>query len=145
MLFNSIYLLRMAAVLGYILQQNLMFIQGDIYMKVTFVDVDRDTLYLLPPSIQEWLPEQHLARFVVEIVEQINLQSLKSSYCGRGSQPYNPEMLVALLFYGTQQGFFRVVSWSAVPMTLWLSGTSPPTVIPTMIRSLLSVGVFCPS
>jgi transposase len=75
-------------------------------MKVTFVDVDRDTLYLLPPSIQEWLPEKHLVRFVVEIVEQINLQSLKSSYCGRGSQPYNPEMLVALLFFGYATGVF---------------------------------------
>ena len=61
-------------------------------MKVTFVDVDRDTLFLLPPSIQEWLPEKHLARFVVEIVEQIDLQPLKSSYCGRGFQPYSPEM-----------------------------------------------------
>ena len=75
-------------------------------MKVTFAQVDRETLYLLPPSIQEWLPEQHLARFVVEIVEQINLQPLKASYCGRGSQPYNPEMLVALLFYGYATGVF---------------------------------------
>jgi hypothetical protein len=32
-------------------------VQGEIYMKVTFVDVDSDTLYLLPPSIQKWLPE----------------------------------------------------------------------------------------
>ncbi len=39
-------------------------------MKVTFTQVDRETLYLMPPSIQEWLPEPHLARFVVEIVEQ---------------------------------------------------------------------------
>ena len=70
------------------------------------MDVDRDTLYLLPPSIQEWLPEKHLARFVVEIVEQINLQSLKASYRGSGSQPYNPEMLVALLFYGYATGVF---------------------------------------
>ena len=75
-------------------------------MKVTFAQVDRETLYLLPPSIQEWLPEQHLARFVVEIVEQINLQPLKASYCGRGSRPYNPEMLVALLFYGYATGVF---------------------------------------
>jgi len=75
-------------------------------MKVTFVDVDRDTLYLLPPSIQDWLPEKHLARFVVEIVEQLNLQPLKASYSGRGSQPYNPEMLVALLFYGYATGVF---------------------------------------
>lgn len=75
-------------------------------MKVRFVEVDRETLYLLPPSVQDWLPEKHLARFVVEVVEQLDLQPLKSSYCGRGSQPYNPEMLVALLFYGYATGVF---------------------------------------
>lgn len=75
-------------------------------MSVTFVEVDRETLYLLPPSLQDWLPEGHLARFVVEIVEQLDLRSLKASYSGRGSQPYNPEMLVALLFYGYATGVF---------------------------------------
>ena len=75
-------------------------------MKVTFAEVDRETLYLLPPSVQDWLPEKHLARFVVEIVEQIDLRPLKASYSGRGSQPYNPEMLVALLFYGYATGVF---------------------------------------
>jgi transposase len=75
-------------------------------MKVTFLEVDRETLYLLPPSIQDWLPEKHLARFVVDIVEQLNLQALNASYCGRGSRPYNPEMLVSLLFYGYATGVF---------------------------------------
>jgi transposase len=75
-------------------------------MKVTFAQVDRETLYLLPPSIQDWLPEKHLARFVVEIVEQIDLEPLKASYSGRGSKPYNPEMLVPLLFYGYATGVF---------------------------------------
>jgi hypothetical protein len=46
-------------------------------MKVTFVEVDRETLYLLPPSIQDWLPEKHPVRFVVEIVEQLDLQALE--------------------------------------------------------------------
>jgi hypothetical protein len=41
----------------------------DSSMEVTFVEVDRETPYLLPPSIQDWLPEKHLARFAVEIVE----------------------------------------------------------------------------
>jgi transposase len=71
-----------------------------------FIGCDRETQYLLPPSLLEWLPEKHLARFVVEIVEQLNLQALKASYTGRGSQPYNPEMLVALLFYGYATGVF---------------------------------------
>jgi transposase len=75
-------------------------------MEPKFIEVDRETLYLLPPSVQDWLPEGHLARFVVEIVEQLDLRSLKSSYAGRGSQPYNPEMLLALLFYGYSTGIF---------------------------------------
>ena len=75
-------------------------------MPVNFVECDRETLYLLPPSLQDWLPEGHLARFVVEIVEQLDLRSLKESFAGRGSQPYNPEMLVALLFYGYATGTF---------------------------------------
>lgn len=75
-------------------------------MKQKFVEVDRETLFLLPPSLQDWLPEGHLARFVVEIVEQLDLRSLKASYAGRGSQAYNPEMLISLLFYGYATGVF---------------------------------------
>ena len=75
-------------------------------MEPKFLEVDRETLYLLPPSVQDWLPEGHLARFVVEIVEQLDLRSLKASYAGRGSQPYNPTMLLALLFYGYSTGVF---------------------------------------
>ena len=75
-------------------------------MSVKFIDYDQSTLYLLPPSLQDWLPEEHLARFVVEIVDQLDLSSLKAAYAGRGSQPYNPEMLLALLFYGYATGVF---------------------------------------
>lgn len=75
-------------------------------MSTEFIGCDRETPYLLPPSLLEWLPEKHLARFVVEIVEHLNLKSLKESYTGRGSQAYNPEMLVALLFYGYATGIF---------------------------------------
>jgi transposase len=75
-------------------------------MEPKFLEVDRETLYLLPPSVQDWLPEGHLARFIVEIVEQLDLRSLKASYAGRGSQPYNPAMLLALLFYGYSTGIF---------------------------------------
>jgi transposase len=75
-------------------------------MKVNFIDCDRKTTYLLPPSLDTWLPEGHLARFVVEIVDQLDLKSLKESYSGRGSYPYNPVMLTALLFYGYATGIF---------------------------------------
>jgi transposase len=75
-------------------------------MKVNCIDCDRGTTYLLLPSLEDWLPEGHQARFVVEIVEQLDLRSLKDSYCVRGSYPYNPVMLVALLFYGYATGVF---------------------------------------
>jgi len=75
-------------------------------MSGRFVSVDRDTAYLLPPSVQEWLPEDHLARFVVEIVEQLDLAKLTTAYRGRGSDAYHPAMMVALLFYGYATGVF---------------------------------------
>jgi transposase len=71
-----------------------------------FVSVDRSTPFLFPPSVQEWLPDDHLARFVVEIAERLDLRRLEESYEGRGSKAYHPRMLVALLFYGYATGVF---------------------------------------
>jgi transposase len=71
-----------------------------------FVPVDRDTQFLFPPSVQEWLPEDHLARFIVDIVEQLDLSVLEESYAGRGSDAHHPAMLVALLLYGYATGTF---------------------------------------
>ena len=71
-----------------------------------FIPVDRDTQFLFPPSVQEWLPEDHLARFIVDIVEQLDLSELEQSYAGRGSDAHHPAMLVALLLYGYASGTF---------------------------------------
>ena len=71
-----------------------------------FRQVDRDTPFLLPPSINDWLPEDHLARFVVDMVAQLDLTAIKSSYAGRGSKAHHPEMLLGLLFYGYATGVF---------------------------------------
>jgi len=75
-------------------------------MTSDFLAADRDTLFLLPPSVQDWLPENHLARFVVDIVAQLDLSALRESYAGRGSKAYDPQMLIALLFYGYATGIF---------------------------------------
>jgi transposase len=75
-------------------------------MSGRFVSVDRDTAYLMPPSVQEWLPQNHLARFVVEIVERLDLGSMTTAYRGRGSDAFHPAMMVALLFYGYATGVF---------------------------------------
>jgi Transposase and inactivated derivatives len=75
-------------------------------MSTRFKAVDRETPYLLPPSVQDWLPEDHLARFVVEVVSKLDLHELKMPYTGVGSEPYNPEMLLSMLFYGYATGVF---------------------------------------
>lgn len=71
-----------------------------------FKAVDRETPYLLPPSVQDWLPEKHLARFVVDVVAKLDLHELKMGYAGGGSEAFNPEMMLALLFYGYATGVF---------------------------------------
>ncbi|MEI7934984.1 MAG: IS1182 family transposase [Chlorobiaceae bacterium] len=75
-------------------------------MHSDFLSADRDTLYLLPPSVQDWLPVNHLARFVVDIVAQLDLTPLRDAYAGRGCKAYDPEMLLSLLFYGYATGTF---------------------------------------
>lgn len=71
-----------------------------------FRQCDRETPFLLPPSVDEWLPKDHLARFVVDIVEQLDLSALTRQYRGAGSAAYHPAVLLALLIYGYATGTF---------------------------------------
>lgn len=61
---------------------------------------------LMPYDLLEWLPEDHLARFVVEIVDQLDFSSVYRQYKGKGSAAYDPKLLLALLFYGYSTGVF---------------------------------------
>lgn len=67
---------------------------------------DRSTGFLLPPSIDEWLPERHLARFVVEVIEGLDLRPMSKTYRGTGSASYHPATLLGLLVYGYATGVF---------------------------------------
>jgi transposase len=71
-----------------------------------FFPTNRDQQHLFPPSIQDWLPERHLARFIVDIVSQLNLRPLAQAYAGKGLKAYHPEILLSLLFYGYATGVF---------------------------------------
>ena len=71
-----------------------------------FVTVNRDTAYLLPPSVDDWLPKNHLARFVVEIVDQLDLSELTRQYRGTGSDAYHPSVMLGLFIYGYATGVF---------------------------------------
>ncbi|HET6961586.1 MAG TPA: IS1182 family transposase [Terriglobia bacterium] len=75
-------------------------------MSAHFKAVDRQSLYMFPPSVEDWLDQKHLARFIVDVVSKLDLHELKMPYSGGGSQAYHPEMLLALLFYGYATGVF---------------------------------------
>src|SRR5450432_2276455 len=68
--------------------------------------VDRDTGFLMPPSVDEWLPERHLARFVVEVIEGLDLRVMTGSYRGSGEASYHPQLLLGLIIYGYATGVF---------------------------------------
>lgn len=71
-----------------------------------FVLADRKTDYLLPPSVDDWLTQDHLARFVVEVIDQLDLSNLTRKYAGRGSKAYHPATLLAIIVYGYATGVF---------------------------------------
>ena len=66
--------------------------------------VDRDTSYLLPPSVDEWLPEDHLARFVVEITDQLDISALEGDYSGSGSGLPSPADATGAAFLQLRHG-----------------------------------------
>lgn len=67
----------------------------------TFRPFEPDQRLLLPPSLKEWLPSNHLANFILDLLPKLNLQEILSGYGGptRGRQPYDPRMMVGLLLY----------------------------------------------
>jgi transposase len=77
-------------------------------MPTSFLPYEPNQDYLLPPSISEWLPENHLAYFVSEIIDRLDLEKFYARYDGDGrrNQPYDPALLVKVLVYGYATGVF---------------------------------------
>jgi transposase len=71
-----------------------------------FLPCDRDQELLLPPSLREWLPEDHLAWFVLDAVDEIDLSAFYGAYRedGWGRAAFEPAMVVALLLYAYAVG-----------------------------------------
>jgi len=76
-------------------------------MSERFRSCSLDQPLLLPPSLQDWLPERHLARFIAQVVETLDLSRILSQYGrkdGRGKPAYHPTLMVRLLLYGYAVG-----------------------------------------
>ena len=71
-----------------------------------FHPINRDTDYLFPPSVQDWLSENHLARYIAQVVESLDLSEIERAYTGSGSTAYYPATLLGLLIYGYATGTF---------------------------------------
>jgi len=71
-----------------------------------FVNLDRDTPLLLPPNLRDWLPADHLAHFVVDAVEALDLRQVKVNERGTGDEQYPPSMMLALSIYSYATGTF---------------------------------------
>jgi transposase len=93
---------------------------------------DRDQSFLLPPSLDDWLPQDHTARFVAEVVDELlDLSVIYDSYVeASGAPPYDPTMMLKLLFYAYSTG---VTSSREMERRChldvafrWLSGNSVP-------------------
>ena len=71
-----------------------------------FISADRNQGVLMPYDVRDWLPENHLARFIVEIVDELSFCHIYSQYGGTGNAAYDPKLLLSLLFYGYSTGVF---------------------------------------
>ena len=76
-------------------------------MSKTFLSYDVDQQLLLPPNLRDWLNEGHLALFLLDVVQSLDLSAIMESYKegdGRGRPPYHPTMMVTLLIYAYCMG-----------------------------------------
>ncbi|RZK25316.1 MAG: IS1182 family transposase [Flavobacterium sp.] len=69
-----------------------------------FKPVITDQLFLLPPNIEDFVPQDHLARVVNDVVETIDVSSIENKYSLLGQKSYHPHLLLKLLFYGYSTG-----------------------------------------
>jgi transposase len=76
-------------------------------MAKTFRPYDRDQLRLMPPALADWVPEGHLARFVSDLVDDLDLTAIEDTYAEeRGYPPYHPRMMVTVLLYAYCTGTY---------------------------------------
>ena len=77
-------------------------------MSTSYIPYQPDQQYLLPCSLQEWLPQGHLAYFISDTVDSLNLSAFHARYAGGGSrnQPFHPSMMVKVLVYAYATGVF---------------------------------------
>jgi len=98
----------------------------------TFRPFQPDQIFLVPPSLDEWLPQDHLARFIADLVdEHLDLSAFRAGYQeGRGAPPFDPRLMVRVLLLGYTTGVrssrkLEEACWDKVAFR-WLAGGQAP-------------------
>jgi transposase len=94
---------------------------------------DPNQQYLLPPALQDWLPEDHPVYLLLEIVEALDLSTIEAKYQvkdPRGTRPYPPQMMTALLLYGYSTGVYssrklEKATYEDIPFRVLTGGLHP--------------------
>src|SRR3954454_11891426 len=75
-------------------------------MAQNFIACDREQSFLMPPDVRDWLPENHLAWFVIDVVGVVDTSAFYAAYRadGHGRAAYEPSMMVALVLYCWARG-----------------------------------------
>jgi len=114
-----------------------------------FISPDRKQISLLPPSVEEYLSDKHIARFVVEVVDHLDFTKIYKQYGTSGSTPYDPKLLIAMLIYGYATGTFssrklEAASYDSLPMRFICANLHPDhdTIANFRKRFLKEIEVF---
>ena len=93
-------------------------------MSKTYKPYQPEQDLLLPPSLKDWLPEKHLAYFVSEVVDELDLSGIYAVYekDERGQPPYDPRMMTKVLVYGYCVGVYSARKIQQRLMRTWRSG-----------------------
>src|SRR5512143_288101 len=101
-------------------------------MEKRYKSYEPEQSLLFPPNIKDWLPESHLANFVSDVVDQLDLSEIEAVYerDTRGQPPYNPRMMTKVLLYGYCTGVFssrriQTALIDEVPFRVLAAGNQP--------------------
>lgn len=72
---------------------------------IMFKKYDQNQQFLLPTSLDSFVPENHIARIINDIVESVNIIAIESTYSKKGSSAYHPILMLKILLYGYTKPF----------------------------------------
>ncbi len=100
--------------------------------KQNFQDYNPNQILMFPPDLHDWLPDDHLAYFIMDVVQQLDLSAIEQSYDHRkgGRPPYDPKMMLGLLLYAYCTGTFssrkiETATWQSIPFRVIAADQHP--------------------